>query len=192
MLRNIIIGLGVVIVLIIAGAYTQPRIVHVERSVMIHASAEQIFPYVNDLRTANEWSPWADRDPDLVVEFSGPDAGVGAVMRWSGNDAVGTGAQEITLSEPPIRLEVALDFGPDGTAVAFFDLEDGDEGTAVTWGFDVDMGNNPISRYMGMMMDPWVGADYEQGLLNLRDQVEDETSVPRDPGGNAMEMPSGN
>ncbi len=190
MLRAIITVVSALGMLLILGAYLTPRVVHVERSVTIHASADQIFPYLNDLRAANEWSPWANRDLDLVSEFSGPPSGVGATMSWSGNDAVGTGTQEITLSEPPNRLEVALDFGPDGTAIAFFDLNDHAEGTEVVWGFDTDMGMNPIGRYMGLMMDSWVGADYAEGLINLRDLVEDQVSVPRDPQGNPMEMPS--
>jgi len=90
---------------------------------------------------------------------------------------VGSGSQEIIVSEPPHHLQTALDFGEHGTAVAFFDLEPADGGgTHVTWGFDTDMGMNPIGRYMGLMMDKFVGGDYERGLSNLRDLVESEAS----------------
>jgi len=189
MLRNIIIGFAVVLGLVVAGAYLQPRMVHVERSVTIHASAEQIFPYLNDYEEFNRWSPWAHRDPDATYEFSDPSGGVGASMSWAGDESVGVGSQEITVSEFPNHLEMALDFGDDGTAVAFFDLVPGDEGTVVTWGFDTDMGMNPVGRYMGLMMDKWIGADYEDGLTNLQGLVEEQVSVPRDPSGAAMEMP---
>ena len=187
---TLVYGIGGLLLLLVAVAFLLPRTVHVERSVTMQATAEQIFPYANDYRAFNDWSPWVDRDPEAVYEFSGPPAGVGSIMSWTGNDAVGTGSQEITRSEFPTRIETALDFGPDGTAIAFFDFVPLDEGTEVTWGFDVDMGNNPVGRYMGLMMDTWVGADYEEGLTNLRDLVENETSVPRDPEGAAMEMPN--
>jgi hypothetical protein len=36
------------------------------------------------------------------------------------------------------------------------------------------MGMNPVGRYMGLMMDRWVGGDYERGLLQLKAQVEAE------------------
>jgi len=187
MLRNTLVGFGVLILAIIAGAYLVPSDVHVERTVAINAPPEAIFPYINDYRAFNQWSPWADRDPDAVYEFSGPPAGVGATMSWSGNDQVGTGTQQITASTFPSHLETSLDFDDQGVATAFFDLTPTDEGTDVTWGFDTDMGMNPIARYMGLMMDSWVGADYEQGLMNLRDLVEDQTSVPRDPDGTPMD-----
>jgi hypothetical protein len=46
-------------------------------------------------------------------------------------------------------------------------------GTVVTWGIDADMGNSPIGRWMGLMMDRWVGTDFEAGLTNLKTVVED-------------------
>ena len=187
MLRNIILGLSGLILLIVAGAYLVPADVHVERTVAINAPPEAIFPYINDYRAFNQWSPWADRDPDAVYEFSGPPAGIGATISWSGNDQVGSGTQAITASTFPSHLETSLDFGDQGVGTAFFDLDLTDTGTDVTWGFDTDMGMNPIARYMGLMMDGWIGGDYEQGLMNLRDLVEDETSVPRDPDGTPMD-----
>lgn len=175
MLRNLLIGLGVLILVIVAGAYLLPRQVHVERTVVINASAEEIFPHINDYEAFNAWSPWAGRDPDATYEISDPSSGVGATMSWSGNKDVGTGSQTIIVSEPPNHLEAHLDFEGQGEAVAFFDLEPVDGGTAVTWGFDTDMGPNPISRYIGLMLDNWVGGDYEDGLNNLKSVVEGES-----------------
>ena len=34
------------------------------------------------------------------------------------------------------------------------------------------MGMNPMGRWMGLMMDGMVGADYDQGLANLKALVE--------------------
>ena len=48
----------------------------------------------------------------------------------------------------------------------------GVEGTKITWGFDSDLGMNPIARWMGLMFDSWIGADYETGLANLKNLVE--------------------
>ena len=174
MLRNILIGLGILILVLVGGAYLTPRNVHVERTVTINAPAQAIFPYLNDYRRFNEWSPWAHRDPNATYSFEGPERGVGARMTWSGNEQVGSGTQEIIMSDSPNRLETHLDFGDQGEAVAFFDLRPAGEATEVTWGFDTDMGLNPIGRYMGLMMDTWVGGDYEQGLANLKEAVESE------------------
>ncbi len=69
-------------------------------------------------------------------------------------------------------VQTALDFGPMGTATAAFLLQpDGDQ-TQVTWGFESELGMNPMSRWMGVMMDRWLGPDYERGLMNLKVLVE--------------------
>lgn len=173
MLRNIIFALAGLIVLVVLGAYVfTPRMVHVERTITIAASPEEVFPYANDYTLFNEWSPWAHRDPDAEYEFTENTVGVGAGMTWSGDETVGSGRQEITLSEPYDRIETYLDFGSQGDAVAFFTFEEVEGGTFVTWGFDTDMGLNPIGRYMGLMMDTWVGGDYEEGLQNMKALIE--------------------
>jgi len=45
-------------------------------------------------------------------------------------------------------------------------------GTRLTWGFVTDTGFNPMMRWMGVMLDDWVGADYEAGLARLKALAE--------------------
>lgn len=104
---------------------------------------------------------------------SGPEAGVGNTLNWtSEHPQVGTGSQEIVESVPEQTVKTALDFGPMGSASASFDLTPEGDQTQVTWGFESDLGMNPMSRWMGLMMDKWVGGDYERGLTNLKALVE--------------------
>ena len=161
------------IVVFVGGAYLLPREVGAERSITVAASPEEVFPHLNSLKAFNEWSPWSGRDPDMVPAFSGPEEGVGATMTWESEQRdVGSGTQTITVSDPGKHIETALDFGEMGTATAWFDLEAEGAGTKVTWSFQTDMGLNPIARWIGLGMDDWVGADYEQGLANLKARVE--------------------
>ena len=96
-------------------------------------------------------------------------------MEWrSDNKNVGNGTATITESIENQGIKTALDFGSQGTANAWFNLEPQDQATEVFWGFDTDMGMNPIGRWMGLMMDGWVGEDYAQGLANLKELVETE------------------
>jgi uncharacterized protein YndB with AHSA1/START domain len=170
--RILLVLLGAVL-LLGALAYLFPREVTVERSIEIAAPPEEVFPHVNSLQRFAEWSPWQEMDADMQQSFSGPEQGVGNRMEWSSdNPSVGSGSQEITLSIPGQRVETALDFGNMGTARAWHVLEPARSGTEVTWGLLADMGNWPVGRYMGLMMDRWVGADYERGLARLKDRVE--------------------
>ncbi|KNG92718.1 SRPBCC family protein [Pseudaestuariivita atlantica] len=150
-----------------------PREVTVARSITINAPPEDVFPHVNSMKATEAWSPWLSRDPATKLVYSGPDAGTGARLEWaSDNPQVGVGSQVITASTENERVETALDFGDMGTANAAFLLVDAGGATEVTWTLETDMGGNPVGRWMGLMMDRWVGADYERGLANLKALVE--------------------
>lgn len=172
-LKKIVLVVVAIIVVLVAVAYILPGSVHVERSASINAPAERIFALVNAPKEFNKWSPWYGRDPDAKYLFEGPEAGVGAKMTWqSDHDEVGSGTSEIIESVPNELLRTQLDFGDMGTAVAFFQLKPEGEVTNVTWGFDSELGMNPMARYMGLMFDEWVGGDYEEGLANLKKLAE--------------------
>lgn len=99
---------------------------------------------------------------------------MGNTLQWwtSQHPQVGNGSQVITLSELDKRVETDLDFGEMGVAKACFTLDANGDVTTVTWGLVSDMCDNPIGRWMGLMMDRWVGDDYETGLANLKTLVE--------------------
>lgn len=182
--KKILLGMLIVVVLLVLIGFLLPARAHVERSTTIEAPAAAVFALVDGFRSFNKWSPWAERDPETEYLFEGPDSGVGAKMSWaSQNPQVGTGFQEVTVSEPPERVRTHLDFGSQGTAEAFFELEPVDSGTAVTWGFDTEFGMNLVSRYMGLMFDNWIGADYEAGLAKLKALAE---SLPPDDWGDMV------
>ncbi|QHQ35589.1 SRPBCC family protein [Algicella marina] len=172
-IKRVILAVSVIAAGLILFAYALPRVVSASRSITIAASPAEIYPYLDSLQAFHEWSPWTERDPDMVVKFSGPDQGVGNRMEWvSDQDDVGTGSQEIIAAVPDERVETALDFGPMGTADAAWLLRPVDTGTEVEWTFSTDLGLNPVWRYMGLMMEGWVGADYEKGLQSLKSRVE--------------------
>lgn len=172
-LRWIGIVVLVLAVVFVAGAYLLPREVTIARSIEVDAPADQIFPHVNSMKATEEWSPWLERDPNVELTYSGPDEGVGATLVWaSERQDVGVGTQVIVTSEPGKRVETDLDFGEMGTAKAAFILDPAGEGTSVTWTLVADMGNTPMGRWMGLMMDGLVGPDYEAGLAKLKALVE--------------------
>ncbi len=149
-----------------------PDSAHVERSVSINAPASKVFPLVNDMTRFNEWSPWAGLDPDATYEYSGPDAGPGAMMSWSSDDpSLGEGSMKITASSPE-RVETYLDFGDQGDANAYLTLVENGDVTVVTWGFDTEFRGDIIQRYFGLAMDALVGASYEEGLAKLKTVAE--------------------
>jgi hypothetical protein len=71
----------------------------VTRSVEIATPPSAVFALVGDLRRFNEWSPWADIDPETVFTFTGPIDGVGQTLNWESKDErVGTGSMSIAAA----------------------------------------------------------------------------------------------
>lgn len=163
---------------LVAGLFL-PTQLHVERSIAINRPAATVFTLLNGYRNFNRWSPWARLDPHAEYVYSGPETGVGARMDWSGDPAlVGTGWQEITESSPNERVAMHLDFGAQGRADSYFEIHGDQLGSRVTWGFDTDVSEGQgffgalLGRYFGLMLDRWVGADYEKGLAALKVYAE--------------------
>ncbi|MBF9032991.1 hypothetical protein HKCCE2091_01975 [Rhodobacterales bacterium HKCCE2091] len=172
-LRIVLAVLVVVALVFVGGAYLMPRHVIIERETVIDAPPEQVFPYLNSLQRSTEWSPWIARASDVDLVFSGPEEGVGNTMAWTSEDPqVGNGRQEIVVSEENSEVRSNLDFGEMGTALAWLVVDAEGDGSRVVWGLDVDMGNSPIGRWLGLKMDDWVGTDYEDGLARLKALVE--------------------
>ena len=172
-LKRVLIGIVAVIVLVLVVGFVLPRQVHIERSIVINAPRAQLFDALDGFKRFNEFSPWAALDPNTQYSYSGPESGVGAKMSWTSTDSkVGSGTNEIVESTPPNFIRTRLVFGDQGPAEASFKLEPADGGTRVTWGFDCDLGDNPIAHYFGLMFDKWIGSDYDKGLAKLKQVME--------------------
>ncbi len=174
LIKWILGAVAVLFVALVAIGMLLPREVTVARSIEIDAPAEKVFPQINSLKAMADWSPWMDRDPDMVVTYNEVATGDGAVMEWQSDQRdVGSGRQEITESNLNESVVTALDFGDMGLAEAKLLLAEAQGNTVVTWTLDADMGAGPLGRWMGLMMDNWVGTDYEIGLGRLKELVEE-------------------
>jgi Polyketide cyclase / dehydrase and lipid transport len=156
---------------------SKPDTFRIARSVTINAPASAIFPYVNNLRRFNDWSPWAQLDPQALTTFEGPEAGEGAGMYWSGNEKVGEGRMTETISHPPDLVQYRLAFlkPMKATHIAEFTLFPAgatQRQTLVTWAMTGkhDFWGKAISLVMNC--DKMVGTEFEKGLATLKAKVE--------------------
>lgn len=153
-------------------SFTMPAAVQVSRAMRIDRPASVIYANVDNHANFAQWSPWHEKDPNMKVTLSGPASGVGARLAWAGNDKVGTGTQEIIEVVPNRSVKTALAFDGMGPATSTITLRPDGGSTEVIWSMDAELGMNPIARYAGLMMDRWVGGDYERGLAKLKALVE--------------------
>lgn len=175
---SIVWGIVAILALIIILGFILSDKVHVERTIMIDASPEDVFALVGDFNQFNRWSPWQERDPEMDQTIEGA-PGVGQTYRWDSDKSnVGSGRQEVIAHEAPTKFATKLDFGERGGGIATFDIQPAEGGSRVTWSMDTHMRDGvptpmkPMATYMGLFMDKLVGADYEKGLEKLKAEVE--------------------
>jgi polyketide cyclase/dehydrase/lipid transport protein len=170
MLKKIAIGVGLVIVAVLIIAANKPDSFRVQRVTVIHASADEVFPMIDDFSRWSTWSPWEKLDPAMQRTISVPPAGKGAVYSWKGNSEAGAGRMEIIESTPTSKLTIKLDFIEpfEGHNVTHFTLLPRGDSTEVTWAMD---GPAPfVTKLMQVFidMDKMIGKDFEAGLANMK------------------------
>jgi hypothetical protein len=170
MIESIVILVVVLIASLLIYAATRPASFRVERSAIINAPPDKIFPLINDFREWEPWSPWEKIDPEIKRSYSGAASGKGAVYEWSGNKNIGQGRMEIVESSPSSKIKLRIDF------IKPFEAHNTIEFTLIPQGGSTLVtqamyGPSPfISKVMGIFcsMDKMVGKKYEEGLANLK------------------------
>lgn len=171
----ILLGLAVLVLAVIAYASTRPEMFRVAREIRIAAPPEAIFPFLDDFRKSQLWSPYETKDPDMKRTLSGPERGPGARYAWDGDRNVGKGSLVITDSVPPLRVGLDLSMVAPmkvNHQVAYMLEPVGDGATRVTWTME---GRAPLVAkilHVFCNMDRMVGSDFERGLANLKALVE--------------------
>jgi uncharacterized protein YndB with AHSA1/START domain len=170
MIESIVIVVAVLLASLLIFAATRPDTFRVERSAIINAPPENIFPLINDFRKWEPWSPWEKVDPAIKRSYSGAASGKGAVYEWRGNKNIGQGRMEIVESSPPSKIKLIIDF------IKPFEAHNTIEFTLIPQGGSTLVtqamyGPSPfISKMMSIFcsMDKMVGKKYEEGLANLK------------------------
>jgi uncharacterized protein YndB with AHSA1/START domain len=162
--------IGLVVLLLIIG-FLLPSKYSTQRSVTINAPAEKIFPLIASNNEWKRWTVWNQRDPNMVITYSGPGQGPGAKWAWK-SKTEGNGSMEFTAVEPNTRLAYSLQMEDMSPAPGEITLAPSGAGTKVTWLMNGDAGMNPLFRWFGLFVDRLVGPDFEAGLMNLKKLAE--------------------
>lgn len=168
--------LGAIVALILILALVAPRNYSVSRSIKIDLPRSEVFDYIRLVKNQDNWSPWKKKDPDMKQEFVGEDGTVGFVSKWEGNKHVGTGEQEILGIDEGKNLKTELRFLKpwESKSNAFINCSDADQGTLVEWGFS-GRHKVPVNVMMMFMnMEKVVGKDFDEGLNELKQILENK------------------
>jgi hypothetical protein len=166
-LKRIAIGVGLATLIVIAVGFMLPGSYTVTRKVTVKAAPAAIHALVGDLEQWPEWTPFLEADPTTVVTVGDKTTGAGASQSWTGES--GSGELTFTRSEPDwgIAYDMVFDEGA-YRSTCDMTYKVVDDGTEVSWSMAGDNGLNVLKRYMGMVMDKWVGPMFEDGLNKLK------------------------
>jgi len=179
MIKKILLGLaGLIVIILIIAAFKSPDF-RVERSLTIAAPPEALFGWFNSPKKFDEFNPWLKIDPSAKTEYTGPEAGVGAVASWVGKET-GEGKATIIESKPNELVRLRMDWIAPMEGVSTVDYTFKPEGdkTTVTWAM---YGKNEglLAKVMSLIMDceSMCGPKFEKGLAEVAKLVTKPASV---------------
>ena len=172
------IAVMIILLVFLGGFFTyvafKPANQTIARSIDIKASPEAIFPWINHSKNMNDWMPWQDSDPNVKMQYSGPNEGVGSKSSWESTGKMGVGQAVIIESIPNQVVKTQLTYTKPMvmSQLAEVSLTAIQDGTKVTW--SVDGHNGFFFRLMGVIMnvEKMVGDEFQKGLTKLKNIVE--------------------
>lgn len=174
MLQKVLLGLVALVLVLGVVVAVQPADYHVERSKTVAAPAEVTYALMSNFDRYNEWSPWAELDPNMKVTTTGKPGEAGYKYAWSGNDEVGSGEMTVAKAEANQRIDIDLHFITpfEATAKTSYILKADGAGTQVTWVMDGK--NDFMGKAFGLFMDMqgMIEKDFDKGLAKLATVVE--------------------
>jgi len=171
-LLEILISMAIVAVLFVLVALFLPSSRTITEKIETNRRQAIVFDTLNSFRRFDDWNPLVLRDPNIKLQFSGPDAGVGARVDYeSAEKSLGKGSWEIIESDADDCVLVALDNKDRGTDKRMeFTLKTtgrGGRNIEITQKYSVDYGWNLLGRYAGLYVRGHVGEDMKLGLAKL-------------------------
>lgn len=176
MLKKILAVLVAVVFLFATFVATRPSTYEIRRSIVVNAPVESVYAEVVAFPKWSRWSPWAKLDPNMKVEYSGPEGAVGSVYHWKGNDKVGEGRMTVTGAKKDGLVQIKLEFlkpWEQTSETTFTFAPDGVGRSRVTWAMTGQ--HDWVGKLFALLMDmdKMVGGDFEKGLANLKKVTEE-------------------
>jgi uncharacterized protein YndB with AHSA1/START domain len=161
----------------------RPGTFRVERSAIIKAPPEALFPYLSELKLGTKWSPYED-DPETKRIYVGTDGKPGASEDFEGKK-YGSGKVKLLEVNQNRRVVLSLSMREPIAAenLIEYQLKPAENGTEFKW---IMVGHNSfVGKLFGLVVnvDKMVGDQFMTGIDNLKRLVE--AKKPQAPATNA-------
>lgn len=176
--KTILKVLVLAIALTLGSAASLPAQYRVESMRVIPAPAGDVWPYVNNLKEWERWSPWRANDPTVQNSYEGAASGAGAVMRWK-SEKSGSGKISIADTFAPRNVRYDLHFDDWGSdATGEITLENQGESTLVKWTMTGERSFVEKVFWMVLRVEKAITKDFSLGLSLLEKTVTSPPPVP--------------
>ena len=176
--KKVLIVLGVIVAIPLIVALFVNKTYAVEEAIVINKPKSEVFDYAKHLKNQDDFSAWANLDPDMKKTYHGTDGTVGFISAWeSEDDNVGVGEQEILKIVEGERIDFELRFIKpfESTQAAYMTTQTvGANQTEVKWGFDGEMRYPMNLMLLFMDFEKLIGEDFQEGLQNLKTILENK------------------
>ena len=171
------------LIVFIAGAIyfaTKDGVYDIEESLVIDAPVSLVFDKVNEYKSWEEWGPWKQEDPTMVLNYSEQTSGEGASYSWNGKKL--DGSIRTTKVIPNQRIEQDITFiTPLGERKAklYWQFEKIKKGTEVTWGIrgEHTLTDKAYFTLTGYDYEDEMRKMFKNGLTNLEHAVLKDMKV---------------
>jgi hypothetical protein len=108
-LKQILMGLGAIIAVLLIGGLFTAKSYTLQREVIVNKPKHHVFDYVRMLKNQNEFSEWYRMDPTSKTAVTGTDGTVGSIYSWD-SEKVGKGEQETKAIKECESIDYELRF----------------------------------------------------------------------------------
>jgi len=168
----ILIGVIALILLVAAAVGTKWKF---EKSILIQAPVDKVWPHISTFKASNEWNPWIGLDANIRQQIIGVDGTPGATFSWESNEKnVGAGSQ--TMLSITERSEVASEINflrpIKGRADGYIRIAPEGGGTRAEWGItSATPYPMNIIKLFGVI-EKNLDRDFSRGLNKLKELSE--------------------
>jgi hypothetical protein len=168
----ILVGLIVLLLLVAAAVGTKWKF---EKSILIQASMDKVWPHINTFKASNEWSPWIGQDPNIRQQITGVDGTPGATYSWESNEKnVGAGSQTMQSITEQSEVVSQINFlrPIKGKADGYIRIAPEGGGTRAVWGItSATPYPMNIIKLFGVI-EKNLDRDFTKGLSKLKELSE--------------------
>lgn len=151
------------------------------RTVVINRPRAEVYAYIRQLKKQPLWLPWFLRDSGLQLKYKGEDGRLGGACYWKGKNKI-EGIQKIIKVHEGKLLETQVLFlrPYKSLSITYMAVKELDpDSTKMVWGVK-GVHRFPASVFMLFYgMERAIGKDLEEGLQNLKTNLEKSTEAKK-------------